>query len=103
MSKVFALACVTPKQPRPTACCDTEDDSPMSLGAIVKHYEDRKRLPHHRIIRKRAMKRAPQALLAVLDDIDNCCDFDSLFSVVKDALSEVERIGKLFVYDVAHR
>lgn len=65
--------------------------------------EDGKRMSHQRRIKARALRDAKVALLAVIPDLTNCPDFDTLHGLVRETVESIEGIGPLYIYDVSER
>jgi hypothetical protein len=72
-------------------------------AAAQSEQEDGKRLFHQRRLKKEAIRSATTALLKAANRLQECADFEELFSVVEEATSDIPGIGELFVYDVALR
>ena len=66
-------------------------------------FPDGKRHPHQYLIPRRLFEFAEERLQAVAKRVAGAPDFDSLHEIVKREIGSAHGIGKLMVYDIAHR
>jgi hypothetical protein len=71
--------------------------------AALCEFPDGKRHPHQYLIPKRLLELAEDHLQAAAKRIADARDFDALHEIVKHEIGSVHGIGKLMVYDIAHR
>ena len=71
--------------------------------AALSEFPDGKRHPHQYLIPKKLLKLAEERLQAAARHLAGAPDFDALHEIVKREIGSVHGIGKLMVYDIAHR
>jgi hypothetical protein len=71
--------------------------------AALCKLRDGKRHPHQCLIPKRLLELAEERLQATAKHLADARDFDALHDIVKRKIGSVHGIGKLTVYDIAHR
>jgi hypothetical protein len=71
--------------------------------AALCEFPDGKRHPHQCLIPGRLLELAEERLLAAAKRLAKAQDFDELHDIVKREIGFVHGIGKLMVYDIAHR
>lgn len=71
--------------------------------AAVCEFPDGKRHPHQYLIPKRLLELAEERLQAAAKRLAGAADFDALHDMVQREIGSVHGIGKLMVYDIAHR
>jgi len=71
--------------------------------AALCEFADGKRHPHQYLIPKRLLELAEERLQAAATRLARAADFDALHEIVKGQIGSVHGIGKLMVYDIAHR
>lgn len=64
---------------------------------------DGKRYSHQRRLRQTALKQAHKILQANRPQLEQCKDFDELYSLLERLLIPIKGIGELYVYDTALR
>lgn len=62
-----------------------------------------RRFSHQRRIPRVVLQRAKEALLAVSADLAACGSFDQLHALVEQTIEPIRGVGRLMVYDTAHR
>lgn len=72
-------------------------------AAAASEDEEGKRLSHQRRLSQESIREATRALLNAAEMIQECANFDEVFTLVEETVSETQGIGELFVYDVALR
>lgn len=71
--------------------------------AALCEFPDGKRHPHQYLIPRRLLELAEERLQAAARRLAGAPDFDALHEIVKREIGSVQGIGKLMVYDIAHR
>ena len=71
--------------------------------AAACEFPDGKRHPHQYLIPRKLLELAEGRLQAVGKRLAAAKDFDALHEVVEREIGSVHGIGKLMVYDIAHR
>jgi hypothetical protein len=71
--------------------------------AALSEFPNGKRHPHQYRIPRRLLELAEERLQAAVKQLAAARDFDSLHEIVKREIGSVRGIGKLVVYDIAHR
>ena len=71
--------------------------------AALCEFPDGKRHPHQYLIPQRLLELAEERLQASARPLAGAPDFDALHEIVKREIGSVHGIGKLMVYDIAHR
>jgi len=71
--------------------------------AALCEFPDGKRHPHQYLIPQRLFELAEERLQAAARRLAGAPDFDALHEIVKREIGSVHGIGKLMVYDIAHR
>ena len=74
----------------------------VSTAALAKKPSG-KRFDHQRRIPQNVLKLAEEKLLKNLKQIQSTKDFDELYNLLKELLSEIKGIGELYIYDTALR
>lgn len=71
--------------------------------AALCEFPDGKRHPHQYLIPQRLLELAEERLQAAARRLAGAPDFDALHEIVRREIGPVHGIGKLMVYDIAHR
>ncbi len=81
------------------------ETEPSATAAIRRAAElpDGKRNPHQCLIPKRLLELSEERLQAARKRISTSADFAALHAVVEREIGGIHGIGKLTVYDIAHR
>ncbi len=74
----------------------------VSTAALAKKPSG-KRFDHQRRIPLDVLKLAEEKLLTNLKQIQSTKEFDELYNLLKELLSEIKGIGELYIYDTALR
>jgi len=71
--------------------------------AALSQFPNGKRHPHQRLTPQRLLDLAEGRLQVTAKRLAGASDFDALHEIVKHEIGSVHGIGKLMVYDIAHR
>jgi hypothetical protein len=71
--------------------------------AALCEFPNGKRHPHQYLIPQRLLNLAEERIQAVARRLGAAGDFDALHEIVRREIGSVHGIGKLMVYDIAHR
>lgn len=71
--------------------------------AALSEFRDGRRHPHQCLIPRRLLELAEARLQAAAKRLGSARDFDTLHEIVKHEIGSVHGVGKLMVYDIAHR